>query len=75
MDSSIGRPSHWFIRVLIPLMFLGPSTLAQQTQSQPPAPPPAQSPADKPKEVKENQDKKTPDDAIGKSKLERKPEP
>lgn len=71
MDSSIGRPSHWFIRVFISLMFLGPSTLAQQTQSQPPAPPPAQSPTDKPKEVKENQDKKTPDDAIGKSKLEK----
>ena len=71
MDSSIGRPSHWFIRVLISLMFLGPSTLAQQTQSQPPAPPPAQSPTDKPKEVKENQDKKIPDDAIGKSKLEK----
>jgi hypothetical protein len=52
-------------------MFFGPSTLAQQTQSQPPAPPPAQSPTDKPKEVKENQDKKTPDDAIGKSKLEK----
>jgi hypothetical protein len=72
VDSTFGRPScHSFPRILIVLVFMVPSTLAQQPQSQPPAPVPVESQADKNKNGKEEQDKKTADDQIGKSKLEK----
>jgi hypothetical protein len=63
--------SRLFIRFLISFLILVPSALAQQPQSQPPTPTPAQAPAEKPKEGKDGQDKKTPDEQIGKSKLEK----
>jgi hypothetical protein len=56
---------------MIVLVFTVPSTLAQQPQSQPPAPAPAESQADKDQNGKEEQDKKTSDDQVGKSKLEK----
>jgi hypothetical protein len=71
VHSTFGRPSHLFLRILIVLVFIVPSTLAQQPQSQPPAPAPAESQADKSKNGKEEQDKKTADEQIGKSKLEK----
>ncbi|MGB9466707.1 MAG: hypothetical protein WBR10_16485 [Candidatus Acidiferrum sp.] len=60
-----------FLRILFALAFLAPSALAQQPQQQQPAPTPAESPAEKAKQAKEDQDKKTPNDQIGKSKLEK----
>jgi hypothetical protein len=60
-----------FLRIFIALVFIAPATLAQQPQPPPPAPDLAESQADKPKEAKEEQDKKTVDDQIGKSKLEK----
>ena len=60
-----------FCESLLPLIFIVPATLAQQPQPPPPAPAPAESQADKPKDAKEEQDKKTIDDQIGKSKLEK----
>ena len=71
MDSTFGRPSHLFLRILLVLVFIVPSTLAQQPQPQPPAPAPTESQADKNKDGKEGQDKKTADDQVGKSKLEK----
>jgi hypothetical protein len=79
MDSLIGRTSHLSLRLLILFVFLAPSALAQQPQSQPPAstpqaqpPNPAQSQQDKDKDKPKDtgNDQKT-DDDIGKSKLER----
>jgi hypothetical protein len=67
----VGRPSHFFLRIFIALVFIVPATLAQQPQPPPPAPAPAESQADKPKDAKEEQDKTTVDDQIGKSKLEK----
>ena len=69
MDRKIGRPSHLFLRILIALVLLSPSALAQQPQ--PPTPAPAESQPEKAKEAKEDQDKKAPDDQVGKSKLEK----
>jgi hypothetical protein len=71
VHSIIGRPSHLFLRILIVLILIVPSTLAQQPQQQPPAPTPAESQTDKTKDAKEEQDKKTADEQIGKSKLEK----
>jgi hypothetical protein len=59
-----------FLRILIVLAFVVPPALAQQPQP-PPPPAPADSQTDKPKDRKDDQDKKTPDDQIGKSKLEK----
>jgi hypothetical protein len=67
----VGRPSHFFLRIFIAAIFIVPATLAQQAQPPPPAPAPAESQADKPKDAKEDPDKKTTDDQIGKSKLEK----
>jgi hypothetical protein len=69
MDRRIGRPSHLFLRILITLVLLAPSALAQQPQ--PPTPAPAESQPEKAKEAKEDQDKKAPDDQVGKRKPER----
>lgn len=71
MHSIIGRPSHLFLRILFALILIVPATLAQQPQPPPPVPAPAESQTDKPKDAKEEQDKKTADDQIGKSKLEK----
>jgi len=71
VHSNIGRPSHLFLRIFIALIFIVPATLAQQPQPPPPAPAPAESQADKSTDAKEEQDKKTTDDQIGKSKLEK----
>ena len=71
MDRTIGRPSRLFMRFLIWFVVLVPPALAQQPEPQPPPPNSAQTPAEKPKEKKDVQDKKTPDDPIGKSKLEK----
>ena len=60
-----------FLRILFVLIFIVPSALAQQPPPQPPTPAPAESQADKTKDRKEEQDKKTADDQIGKSKLEK----
>jgi hypothetical protein len=60
-----------FLRILIVLAFLAPSVLAQQPQPPPPAPAPAESQPAKPKDAKDDQNRKTPDDQIGKSKLEK----
>ena len=60
-----------FLRILIVLAFIVPSALAQQPQPPPPTPAPADSQTDKPKDGKNDQDKKAPDDQIGKSKLEK----
>ncbi|MGC0775328.1 MAG: hypothetical protein WB543_20515 [Candidatus Acidiferrum sp.] len=57
------------LRILFVLIFIVPSALAQQPQ--PPAPAPAERQADKTKDGKEEQDKKTADGQIGKSKLEK----
>jgi hypothetical protein len=70
VDSTFGRPNHLFPRILIVLVLVVPSTLAQQPQSQPPAPAPVESQADKNKNGKEEH-KKTADDQTGKSKLEK----
>jgi hypothetical protein len=59
-----------FLRILIVLAFTVPSALAQQPQP-PPTPAPTDAQTDKPKDGKDDQDKKTPDDQIGKSKLEK----
>jgi hypothetical protein len=71
MDRTSWRPSRLFIRFLISFLALVPSGSAQQPQSQPPPPTPVQSPAERPKEGKDDQDKKTNDAQIGKSKLEK----
>jgi hypothetical protein len=71
VHSITGRPSHLFLRILFVLVFLVPSTLAQQQQPPSPAPAPAESQTDKPKDAKEEQDNKTSEDQIGKSKLEK----
>jgi hypothetical protein len=65
----VGRPSHFFLRIIIAMIFIVPATLAQQPQPLPPAPAPAESQADKPTDAKEEQ--KPADDQIGKSKLEK----
>jgi hypothetical protein len=66
------------LRTLIVLAFVVPSALAQQPlPPPPPTPAPAESQTDKPKDAKEDRDKKedkdkkTPDDQVGKSKLEK----
>jgi hypothetical protein len=56
---------------LFALVFIVPPTLAQQPQPLPPTPPPAESQSDKTKDAKVEEDKKTADDQIGKSKLEK----
>ena len=71
MHSIIGKPSHLFLRILFALIFIVPTTLAQQPQPPPPAPAQAESQSDKSKDAKEEEDKKTADDQIGKSKLEK----
>ncbi len=62
-----------FLRIVICLVFLAPSLLAQEapSQQQPASQTPAESQTDKAKAAKNDQDKKTPDDQIGKSKLEK----
>ena len=60
-----------FVRILIALVFIVPPALAQQPQPPPPAPAPAESQTDKTKDAKEEPDKKSADDQIGKSKLEK----
>ena len=71
MDSTFGRPRELFLRISIALVFIVSPALAQQPQPPPPAPAPAESPTDKTKDAKEEQDKKSADDQIGKSKLEK----
>ena len=71
MHRIVGRPSHFFLRIFIAAIFIVPATHAQQPLPPPPAPVPAEAQADKPKDAKEEQDKKTTDDQIGKSKLEK----
>jgi len=71
VHSIIGRPSHLFLRILFALIFIVPTALAQQPQPPPPAPAQAESQSDKSKDAKEEQDKRTADDQIGKSKLEK----
>jgi hypothetical protein len=71
VDRIFGRPSHLFLRFLIVLIFIVPSTFAQQPPTPPPAPAPAASQPDKAKDAQADQDKKAPDDQIGKSKLEK----
>lgn len=68
MPSIASRASHLFLRILLILGFIVPSTIAQQLQ---PAPAPAEAQTDKPKDAKEAQDKKPADAQIGKSKLEK----
>ena len=68
MDWTISRPSHLSLRILIALLFIAPSTFAQQPTPQPLAPAPADSSKDK---AKHAQDKDSPDAQVGKSKLEK----
>jgi hypothetical protein len=68
LDWTIARPSHLSLRILIALLFIAPSTFAQQPAPQPPAPAPADSSKD---EAKDAQDKDSPDAQVGKSKLEK----
>ena len=60
-----------FLRILIVFLFLVPSAFGQLPQPQPPTPAPADSQTDKSKEAREEKDKKTTDDQIGKSDLEK----
>jgi len=71
VDSAFGRPRELFLRISIALVFIVSPALAQQPQPPPPAPAPAESQTDKTKDAKEEQDKKSADDQIGKSKLEK----
>jgi hypothetical protein len=71
MHSPIGRSSYLFLRIAIALILLAPLSLAQQPQPTSQVPAPTEPQAQKTKDAKEEQDKKTPDDQIGKSKLER----
>jgi hypothetical protein len=72
VDSTFGRPSHLFLRLLTALVFIVSPSLAQQPQQQPAAPDPAAPQTETAKDKKNDQDKKaSPDDQIGKSKLEK----
>ncbi|MGB7614661.1 MAG: hypothetical protein WBL56_19055, partial [Candidatus Acidiferrum sp.] len=70
-DGTVGRPGQVCLRFIIVLLFLAPSALAQQSQAPPPSTPPADSQTDKPKDGKDDQDKKTPNGQVGKTKLEK----
>ena len=70
MDCTIARRRHLSLRILIVLLFIAPSTFAQQPQ--PPAPAPADSAKDKDRDKdKDAQDKDSSDAQVGKSKLEK----
>jgi hypothetical protein len=60
-----------FLRILIALLFITSSALAQEPPQAPPAPAPADAQADKTKQANQDPDKKTTDGQIGKSKLEK----
>jgi hypothetical protein len=62
-----------FLRLLVGLTILAAPVCAQQPPSPPPTPAPTEtrSQPDKPKEQKDDPDKTSPDDQIGKSKLEK----